>query len=167
MLPQHDPLFMQPLADRERLKQVGQFTSLEGSTWNCFNPFFSGCSKVYRVISKVSRGIFGKVRPTGETRQMSKQHKEHVPFRFLMRSPISFPLNLQAEKRRKKGEVGEGGGLLLASRGCVICRGHLRSLVAALFCSLCQRWCWNRCAPHPGLCWNQLRSGTMWQMIPI
>lgn len=77
-------------------------------------------------------------------------------------SNYSSYIRKQKNKKNKKGAV-----LLLASTGCVICWGHLRSPVAALPCSSCQRWCWNRCVPHPGLCWNQLQSGTMWQMIPI
>lgn len=55
--------------------------------------------------------------------------------------PIKF-----ASKKKKKV------GLLLARRGYVICQGHLRSLVAALCCSLCQKGWWNLCAPHHGLC---------------
>lgn len=166
MLPQHDPLFMQPLADHEKLKQVGQFTPLERSTWNCFNLFFSGCSRYVASLAKSLGAFSGRFDQPGRPRRCLNSTKSMSHSGFLMLSPISFPLNLQAEKRRKKGRW-RGGVLLLASSGCVICRGHLRSLVVALFCSLCQRWCWNRCAPHPGLCWNQLRSGTMWQMIPI
>lgn len=88
-------------------------------------------------------------------RHMSLLFKEHVQI---------IPLILESKKKKKNEK---GAVLLLASTGCVICWGHLRSPVAALPCSSCQRWCWNRCVPHPGLCWNQLQSGTMWQMIPI
>ena len=181
MLPQHDPLFMQAPADNEgrrrkkspslcsqtKLQHFEWFTSFRKSSAEK-KKFFADIKGVV-IITVTHEAILDRQRETKVpemaktlARHMSWQSREHVPLRLWSHSPLSLPLNLPAKKKRIKD-----GAFLLASRCCVICWGHLRSPVAALLCSLCQRWCWNRCVPHPGLGWNQLQSETMWQMIPI
>lgn len=53
--------------------------------------------------------------------QMSNQYKVRVPFCFLMHSPISFPLNLQV-KRQKKKKAGRGGSFVGKQRLCNMSR---------------------------------------------